>query len=218
VIDRAIEAKGGLETLRTVKTIRAVSETTLSTPQGPVTTTTTTSVEYPDRFRVEARLPIGTAVQVYAGNDNVWVTDPIKGLVEPPPNVRREFRDSVQRDVLALLLRAQAGELRVRAADRPAGDETPGVDAVELSGAGMTPVVIEVDRATGMVTKERYTVGGLMGGLTEEVFADYRKVNGIMIAFRASLRRGSLPVVERVVKQFSINVPLDPSLFAKPAR
>jgi hypothetical protein len=218
IIDQAIQAKGGLDTLKAVKTLKAVAKTTIDSPQGPMTTETTTYVVYPDKLRVEARLPIGEVVQVYAGDDTVWVKDPLKGVVIPPASARRDFRNSVQRDVLPLLLRAHAGELTLRLAEaKPGADESRSVRAVELSGGGIEPVTLFIDTTTGMVVKERYELPN-GAGTADEVFTDYHAVDGVEFAFDAALQREGLPVMHRVVSEMKVNVPIDPALFAKPAR
>jgi zinc protease len=217
LIDRAIQAKGGLDHLRGVTSMKATSETTLHTPRGPVTTTTTTYIVYPDHVRVEARLPVGLAVQVYAGDDTVWVSDPDKGVFVPPPTVRADFRASARRDVLTLLLRAHDGQSRARMADL-GPDEVlePNVSAVAVSETGADPVVLYLDSTSGVIEKIAYQLAD--GGWAEELFDDYRDVAGVQIPYRAALRRGSLPVAERVVTSVSINVPIDPALFTKPVR
>ncbi len=218
LIDRAIEAKGGLEKLKAVKTLKAVAQSTFNSPQGPVTTETVTYVEYPDKFRVEARLAVGQVVQVYAGGDDAWVKDPNRGVVVPPPAARKDFRDSVRRDVLSLLLRAKEGQLtmKLRAPDK-SPDALKSIRAVDLSSADMEPVTLFIDTANGMVVKEEYQLPG-GGGTAEESYSDFRDVDGVKIAFRAALRRGGLLVSSRVVTDVKVNVPLDPALFVKPEK
>ncbi len=218
LLDRAIVAKGGLERLRGVTTMKAVAESTLHTPRGPVTTTTTTYIAYPDHVRVEARLPMGLAVQVYAGDDTVWVSDPDKGVFVPPSPVRRDFRESARRDVLTLLLRAHDGQLTARTADAWVEEEDleANLRAVALSGEGPDPVVLYIDTITSMVVKLGYRLAD--GSAATEQFSDFRDVQGVKIPYKAALSREHLPVAERVVTSVSINVPLDPGLFTKPVR
>jgi hypothetical protein len=218
LVDRAIAAMGGLDKLKAVRTVRAVTQSTFNSPQGPVTTETTTYLEYPNRLRVEARLPIGQVVQVYAGGDDAWVKDPNKGIVVPPPAARKDFRDSVQRDALSLLLRAQAGQLKMQL---KAPDASPDVSrtvyGLNLSGPELDPVTLFIDTATGMVVRESYSLPA-GAGTAEESFTDYRDVDGVKIAFRVSLRRGGLLVLTRVATDVKVNVPVDPSLFARPEK
>jgi zinc protease len=216
LIERAIAAKGGLEKLQSVKTLRAVAQSTFNSPQGPVTTQTVTYIAYPDRFRVEARLTIGEVVQVFAGGDEAWVKDPNKGVVVPPPAVRKDFRDSVQRDVLSLLLRAQAGQLTMGLREPDQGpDAVQSIRTVELSAPDLDRVTLSIDTTTGMVVRESYPLPG-GADVAEESFSDYRDVDGLKLAYRASLRRGGLLVLTRTVTDAKVNVPIEPSLFTKP--
>jgi zinc protease len=217
LVDRAIAARGGLEKLQGIKTIKAVAQTTFNSPQGPVQAQTTTYIEYPDRVRVEARVALGDVVQVYAGEDNVWVKDPSKGVIVPPPAARRDFREAIRRDVVQLLLRAQAGQVKVRLVQPSSAAVAPltTVQQVEFVAAGSDPVTLSIDLANGMVTAERYTLPA-GGGSAEELFSDYRDVAGVKFPFRGAVRRAGLPVVERAVTDMKINVPIAPDLFTKP--
>lgn len=215
IVARAIDAKGGLEKLRAVRTVTAKATTTVFTPQGTVKTDTVTYIEYPDRFRVEAALPMGRIVQVYAGGQ-AWIDGPT-GAQEAPPPVRDEFRASVQRDVIPMLLRAAAGELRMRPLPAAAEDGRA-VEAVELSAADLDPVRLYVEAGTGLILKQAYQTRGAGGAeTTEELFSDYRPVDGLTVAFKAVVRRGGATVIERNLTAFTYNTALDGSLFKKPS-
>ena len=47
----------------------------MSTPEGQVSVETTTYLQYPNRVRVETKLPDGVIVQVFDGT-RAWVKDP----------------------------------------------------------------------------------------------------------------------------------------------
>jgi len=68
VLQRAIEAKGGADRLRRVRTV--VMKGTITTPGG-ITLPTTSYIAYPDKVRVDARLPNGDLTQVHAGGEAV---------------------------------------------------------------------------------------------------------------------------------------------------
>ena len=213
LITRAIEAKGGRARLESVKTVEAEATTTLMSPQGPIRTQTTTYIQYPDRFRVEAHVALGTVVQVYAGQSQVWVLDPAKGLIDVPPQVRKDFKAGVDRDVIPLLIRAANRELTARML--PPGTE-PKIQAVELSGGGIEPVTLYIDTDSGLVVRESYRLEGGAGN-AEELFGDYRDVDGLKVAFRATVRRNGMPVLERTVTSFKVNPALKAGLFDPPA-
>jgi zinc protease len=212
LLDRAIIAKGGLEKLQAIKTVTASSATTLVTPDGPVQADTVTYIEYPDRFRVEAQLPMGEVVQTYAAGE-AWIKNPA-GIRSAPPEVTKDFEQSVKRDLIPLLLSAARGELTVR----PVAGKEPASQAVEVSAPDLTPVTLDIDAVTGFVTRQAYTSTGPSGEqLTEELFSDYRPVDGLLVAFKALVKRDGATVIERLVKDYRYNVSLDPALFKKPS-
>jgi outer membrane lipoprotein-sorting protein len=53
--------------------------------------------------------------------------------------------------------------------------------------------------------------------MVEELFSDYRKVDGVQVAFTATVRRGSQTVFERRLSDITFNTPFDPALFKRPA-
>jgi len=97
LLDRAIAAKGGLEKLRALKTIVATQTVTSQTPEGPRTFETTNYIQYPERLRIETKVPDGVNVQAYDGVQ-VWVRDQ-RGAREQPDAVARQVRTSMRRDV-----------------------------------------------------------------------------------------------------------------------
>ncbi|HVC21009.1 MAG TPA: insulinase family protein [Vicinamibacterales bacterium] len=216
IIAQAVRAKGGLAVLQHVRTVVAAATTTVMTPQGPVATDTTTYIRYPDRFRVEAHLPGGEVVQVYDAG-HAWMKGP-DGVHDAPDAVTRGFHDSVRHDLIRLLVGAASGRLLARGLPDVTGADGRRQHVVELSSPTLGPVTLYVDARTGLVTQQRYVGDGLPGGaLTIESFSDYRTVDGVKVAFKASVRRGSITVVERTVTRIQYNVPVDDALFRKPA-
>ena len=53
--------------------------------------------------------------------------------------------------------------------------------------------------------------------LIEEMFADYRPVDGVQIAYAANVRVAGKPTLERHVDEITINPRPDPGLFKRPA-
>lgn len=207
LIDKAIAAKGGLKKLQSIRTIRSESTTSYSTLKGPVPFLTTTWIQYPDDYRIEADMPGGKVVQVYAGG-RYWIQDP-SGTREAP--AADPVRESLQRDTIPLLLKLAAGQLLAREVDT----ENPALAAVRISGEGMTPLTMYVSRDNGLIAGVRYQSAAQPDATTDELYDDYRDVNGVQIAFHTVVRRAGLPPVEREVKTFKINVPIPSGLFVK---
>jgi len=212
LLDQTIEAKGGLEKLRAVKTI--IARQTLSNPAVEGRSTETMNfIQYPDRFRVETRVPDGTIVQAYDGT-LAWMKDQ-RGVREAPELVR-EARASLRRDTITLLLAAKDGSLTPRVLP-DVKDASGRVDhALEVSGKDLNPVILYIDPATSLPRKQVYTSDAPGRPLIEEQFSDYRTVDGIQIPFTASRTLGP-QTVERHATDVKINTPIDPAQFKRPA-
>ena len=210
LLDQAIAAKGGLAKLRAIRTVRSEGTVTARSAGAPVPFGIVTSIEYPDRYRVDADTPAGKVAQVYA-DGRYWVQD-ANGVSEMPPAAQGPIQSSVQRDIVRVLLKAAAGQLVVRDVD----SDDPLRGAIEITGGGMVPLTLVINRDNGLIEKARY-VAGPGEGRSEEEYSDYRNVNGIQVPFHTVVRRAGLSPLERDVKTVRFNVPLPVGLFTKPS-
>jgi zinc protease len=225
LLEKVIAAKGGLERLRGIKSITARTSTEMPPPPpgaargrapngAPVYAEVTTYLEYPNRVRVETKLPDATVVQVFDGL-RAWVKDPA-GVHDVPPQALADMRLSLRRDTIAALLAAYDGTLRARQLP-DIKDEAGAIHrALELSGKDLDPMVLHVDPETFRITRQSYVAGGPGRALIEERFSDYRPVDGVQIAFAAAVRQGEQIMLERRVVELKINDLLAPFLFTRP--
>ena len=90
--------------------------------------------------------------------------------------------------------------------------------ALEFSSADLEPLVMYVDATTGLVTKQTYVAGGMGRSVVEEIYSDYRAVDGVQINFAAQIRVGGEPALERTVTDAKVGTTaLDPALFKRPS-
>jgi zinc protease len=211
IIDRAIAAKGGLPLLRSITTVKSTSDMVFATPNGKVKINATAYVRYPGQFRVDAEGPDGLRIQTF-DNGTAWIGDG-RSAEDAPADIARALQAGVQRDTVALLL--ALADKRVtgrRVADIEVdGEAMPAVE-VDLSAAGRVTMVF--DPKTGLLVHQRYGADG--EPVTEERFSEYRPVQGLQVAYRATVRRASAPPFDRIVRTFAINVPIDTAFFKKP--
>ncbi|MBA3296395.1 MAG: hypothetical protein H0U19_05625 [Acidobacteria bacterium] len=212
LIAKAIDARGGLDRLRSIKTVKATSDMEFATASGPARVATTTYVKYPAQFRIDATGPDGRQVQTF-DNGNAWVGDN-SGTRQAPPEYAQLLQASVQRDPVSLLL--ALNDKRVsgrRVADvKLAGIAMPALE-VQLAPAGHLTLLF--DGATGLLAAQRY--GGTPGNpATEETFFDYRDIQGLKVAFRVRVRVEGQPPFVRMIRSIDFNVPVDAALFVKP--
>lgn len=228
LLERVVDAKGGLAALQAVKTVVADADTALQMPQGTLTSTTRTYVAYPDRFRVDATVPVPPnavppgqpvpppvqVVQIYNAG-TAWVKDP-GGVHDAPAVMRDDFAASVRRDTIPVLVGAMAGQYTVR----QLADDTSGgapLKVLEFSGRQLEPLRFYISN-DGLIAKQSFATTGPDGKplQVEELFSDYRTVNGVRVPFEARLRRDGQAVMTRTLKNVTINGSLSPALFARP--
>ena len=212
LIDKAIAAKGGLALLRSITTVKSASDMVFATPTGQAKVTATAYVRYPGQFRVDAHGPDGLRIQTF-DNGTAWVGDG-EQFDDAPAIVVRAMQAGVQRDTIALLLAVADKRVSARrVADVMVDGRAMPAMEVDLSAAGRVTLVFDV--STGLLVHQRY--GGDAGEpSTEEKFSDYRPVQGLQIAHRATVRRENSPPFDRIVRSFEVNVPLEASFFKKP--
>jgi zinc protease len=210
LLDRAIAAKGGIDKLRALKTIVARQTQASQRPDGETTVETTNYIQYPDRFRVEAP----EMVQGYDGSRS-WMKDR-RGVHDAAETQAREAAASLRRDVVALLVAAKDGALTPRLLPDVKDAEGNVSHALELSARDLNPIVLYVDPESGLIRKRMYTADAPGRPVIEEQFFDYRPIDGVQIAFRATQKVGPLSVERRVI-DVKLNTPLDAALFKRPA-
>ena len=218
LLRQVIDAKGGLEALKAVRTVVAEATTTMLMQQGELPSSTTTYVLYPDKFRVDATLPAENVklVQIYNAGQ-AWVKDP-KGVRDAPPPMRDDFAANVRRDTIPMLIGAAEGRYTIRALPEETRTEGKPFKILEISGNGLAPVRFFIDDQ-GLIARQAFTRLGPDGQrmLTEEIFADYRVVNGVKVPFEATLLQGGRSVVKRVLTKVTINGPVADRMFDKPS-
>jgi hypothetical protein len=170
-------------------------------------------IAYPDRYRVDAETAGAEVSQVYASGD-MWLITPT-GLREAPEFLRDEAAAAVSRDLIGVLLRAWDG--RAAIAPEPAG--ASGLSALRVSQEGRPDVTLFFDPGTADIVRLEYERHGPAGTVPEiEDLDDYRIVDGIRFAFRATTTTIGGNKVERRVTAIRVNPDLAPSLFTRPGR
>ena len=216
LVARAVAAKGGVDLLRSIRTIRVTSTATVDAGGARTTLPSTTLIRYPGAFRIDADTPAGRLVQVFNAG-KYWVQDP-RGVRDATDAMAHQIRGSVQRDLVPLLLALADGKLAARRlADVVEKDRAMPVLEVALPGA--PPLRLVLDPATALILKAQYRLSEppAKDVAVEELYSDYRDVRGLKVAFKAQLRREGAPGIERTVRTFEFNVPLDSTLFSKPS-
>ena len=213
LIDLAVRGKGGAEKLRSIQTVQALSDMTIETPQGPVKVPTTLRVRYPAQFRMDTEMPIGPLVQVFDSGSS-WVKDG-RGVRVLSEAAAESMRQNVIRDHIPLLLALNDGRLRARrSADVSVDGRSMPTLVIDFRTSG--PLTLILDANTGLILRQRYGARRAAEEI-EEIMGDYRDVNGLQVAYTVTIHHPGEPTITRVLRSFEYNVPLDPSVFARPS-
>ncbi|MEQ1869443.1 MAG: hypothetical protein ABL961_05410, partial [Vicinamibacterales bacterium] len=216
LVARVIEAKGGLARLKALKTITVTARATgLGDNASQPAIETMTQLAYPNQVRVETTSDRGGTLQVFDGT-TAWLRDP-RGTREVPERMKSDLEMGLQRDTISALLAVERGDLRARVLPDVRREVGATLRAVEVSGPRLEPMVLYVDAETGRIARQTYVAGGMGSPLVEEEFDDYRMVDGVSIAFKATVRVGGRPVIERRVLDVIVDRPLSPQLFKRPS-
>ena len=215
LLDRAIAAKGGLDALRGIKTIVVKQTLTSQTPNGQATFDTTNYIQYPDRIRIETQTPNGMTVQGYDGGQ-YWMKD-ARRVYDAPDAQARDVRTGLRRELVTLLLAAKDGALTPRLLhDARDGDAVVMDEVLELSAPDLNPLMLYIDPRTGLIDRLTFVADAPSRPMVDERFSEYRAVDGVQVAFRAT-RTIAGQTVERRVTDVKINAPIEPALFKRPA-
>ena len=213
LIDFAVRGKGGLSKLRSIQTIHAVSDMLIETPKGKISVPTTLRVRYPRQFRIDSDMPAGPLTQVF-DSGSYWVRD-ARGVKVLSDEAAESMRQNVVRDHIALLIALSDGRLPVKRAPDVFVDAHPmPALTVDLRLSGQLTLVFDAE--TGLIVRQRYPAR-LIEGDVEEILSDYRNVDGLKVAFSVTVRHPGEPPITRVLRSFQYNVPIDPTVFARPS-
>jgi len=88
---------------------------------------------------------------------------------------------------------------------------------LEISGEGLPAVRIYVE-ADNLIARQAFAIATPEGPpmQAEEVFSDYRRVEGIQVPFKAELLHNGRPILSRTLTSVTINGPIDDALFRRP--
>jgi zinc protease len=215
LLRRVIEAKGGLPALKAVRTVVAEAQTVLQLQQGTLPSATKTYIVYPDKFRVDADVNGAQTTQVYNAG-KAWVKSPA-GVQDAPPPMLAEFAAGVRRDVIPMLIDAAEGRLTARTQPDQKGRDGRQMHVLEISGPSIDRVRLFVDEQS-LIAGQAYSRPDPTGRpiLTEEVFSDYREINGIRVPFEAQLLQNGQPILKRTLTTVVLNSTIADTLFARP--
>ncbi|MBP1637024.1 MAG: conserved hypothetical signal peptide protein [Acidobacteria bacterium] len=212
LVARNIEAKGGLDRIKSVETLRMTGSTTV----GPATEAPfVMEIKRPNKMRMDITVQGQTATQAFDGTRG-WQAAP--GSPEPrllPSQMTRGLQD--QADFYGPLVDAKAKGLDVEYAGVTKLDTGDAYKLIVTLRDGETRTVF-LDAKSYLEVRGEMTVKA--GGRAIEVvtlISDYRPVDGLVLPHRMeSGPLGSPNRMRMTIEKVELNVPIDDTRFEMP--
>lgn len=215
VIAKNIEAKGGLEKLKSVQTLRMTGKMTMGLGiEAPAT------IEFkrPNRVRMEITFQGNVGTQAYDGKTG-WSISPFGGKQEPEPMSAEDLKDiEEQSDMDGPLVDYKAKGHTVELLGK---EKVEGSDAyklkVTLKNGDVRYIYLDADAHLEIKGESKRTIRGSEVEI-ETSIGDYKEVGGLL--FPHSLQSGAKGRPERqniMVEKIEINPAIEETRFVMPA-
>jgi hypothetical protein len=216
LVNKNIEAKGGIEKIKAVKTLRISGRA--EQPDGPPITITIERTR-PDQIREDLTLAGMTMVQAYDGKAG-WMIQPFGGRKDPQLMGDDDMRDLVlDSDVDGPLVDYKAKGNTVEFIGH---DFVDGDDALRLKVTLKNGDILYYDLDPDSYLEiRRESQEFIRGSVKEQVtdYGSYKAVDGVMYPFSMAMWPKTDPTqaITVSIDKVEVNLPLAESLFAVPA-
>jgi len=215
IIAKNIQARGGLDKLKSVQTIKS----TATMAMGP-------GLEAPGMLiqkrgnlaRLEFTVQGLTAVQAYDGK-NAWQIMPFTGKKDPelmPADEAKEIEETADVDGPLVDYKSKGHQVELLGKEKVEGTDAYKLK-VSLKNGDVLTVYIDADSFLTIKEETKRTVRGTEQ-VVEQSIGDYKDVNGLIIPFAMeSGVKGSQEREKLTISKIELNVPADDSIFKMPA-
>jgi zinc protease len=205
---------GGADKLAQVKSARMKHQQAIATPQGEMLVSGQALMAFPDRTRVDLRLPMG-AISMIVGPQGAFMLVGPAGAQPMPGSIRDDLLANLKREKLWVLQRLDDPRFIFDlAGTEKLGDVEAQIVDIDADGVS-TRWFIEA--ATGRLLRAEYVSSGPAGPAPQTViYSDWREVGGIRIPFRSEILRDGSPAGWTQIEELELNPQVDPAVFQPP--
>lgn len=207
-----ITATGGESAFKAIQSYRWKGNASIVTPQGEMSISSEVVMVLPDRMRVDMSLPMGEMSQIF-NKGEAWLVSP-QGTVAAPGTMMQEFKASLWRDLVFLFSHADHKDLTVQHLGL---EDVNGQNCEVLLFApkDVKSFKMYLNAETMLPVKMSYVGPTMMGppANTEEIFSDFRDVDGIQLPFKIIKNQDGKKVQEITTSEWLFNVEVDDSQF-----
>jgi zinc protease len=205
---------GGEQKVSSIKSFRQLLDVTQVTPQGPMQLSIDQTVALPLSAYTKIGTPVGEMVRA-VNSDSAWMS--MGGQVqELPPSARTEAVAGLRRDLIIMAQHAN-DPAYVFSGDgtEKVGDANAAV--LNISGDGLALRWL-LDPQTGRLIQSSYQANGQGGPVKRVVsFSDWKEFEGLKLPTKTAITENGSSAGDSVLKEMTVNVPVDSKLFQKPS-
>jgi len=216
LVARHIEARGGLEKLRSIQSLRLTGRLVFA--GGGLELGYSEVIKRPGLVRAEYSTQGLTAVQAWDGKDG-WQIAPFQGRKDPERQSRDDSKSLIDdADIDGPLVDAQAkgSTLEYLGTEDVDGTDAHKIRVMQRDGDTLT-VFLDPDYFLVIRIRYQHTVRGAETQ-AETDFGNYERVNGVAIPFSYETGPPDQPRNQKiVVDKAEVNVSAEPGLFAFPS-
>jgi outer membrane lipoprotein-sorting protein len=221
VIARAIKIGGGIDHLKKFKANVSKSKGKFHGLGEAIDYTGETSLQLPNRLRTEVHSKFGdqefTYIQVIDGNKG-WIKI---GNKTDEMNEERlaEAKEQMNAANITHLVCLSDKEYKLSPLGEGKVGDRPAI-GIRVERKGYRDVNLFFDKEKGLLLKMETRGKDLMRGGEEytatTLYGDYKKIEGMMVAHKITIKRDDKPFVEGEIVEMKFDEKLDDSVFEKP--
>ncbi len=215
IIAKNVQARGGMDKIKSVQTIRSTGTMTMG--QG-MEAPGMMIQKRPDMARLEFTVQGLTAVQAYDGK-TAWQIMPFMGKKDPEPmsaDDKKDLEENADIDGPLVDYKSKGNTVELLGKDKLEGSDVYKLK-VTLKNGDVITMYLDGDSFLEIKEEVKRNVRGSEQDV-ETVLGDYKEVNGLMFPFAMeSGVKGSQQKQKLTISKIELNTPVDDSLFKMPA-
>lgn len=213
ILQQAVEAAGGLEQFKTIKSFSIKTQNVIYLTQNEMQLTVTETVLLPDKTKQVMEMPQGKRIQVLNANDGWKQIGPsINDLTEAE---KREMKRGLFRDTIRIFQISKSEDLGIKYF----GEESVGgrkLYVLHIKNKSGDFFNLYIDAQNFLLGKKTYHGTSEVGlAMLEEIYSDYREVEGIKIPFHTEVRADGRKFIDSVVVDAKFNLEISEEFFLK---
>jgi len=220
VIDKAIKAHGGKETLEKFKVSRIKGKGTLHAMGADIEFSVVGVSELPNKLRSEIKLDImGQSIEIVRVFDgkNGWQSA-MGTTMELTDEQLDEMKEEGHHNYIeAIYTLAADKDLQITAVGEEKVDGKPAI-GLKVAKKGHKDVRVYFDKDSGLLVKMAYKSKDPAGQEVDAqaFYRDYKDVQGTKVSMKQEVKHGDEKFIEATLSDVKLEEKADPSTFAKP--